>query len=534
MDYSSVKNSLLLFSCSFIFNFCADGQITFFKVYGGIDTDGGQSAIQTSDGGYLTVGYTATYTNGNLDIYIIKTNLYGDTLWTRTYGGYGDQEGYWVTETRDGNYIIAGVSYNTMGPSVDPMLVKINTNGDTLWTRVYGGGGNYQQGNSVQETYDGGFMMVGYTIAFSSGDKDVYLIRTDSAGNLLSTKTFGGPGLDQGVSIQPTFDGGFIVGGSTTSFDGGNQDYYLIKTDMYGDTLWTKIVQYGSGGSTVQTRDSGFIIAGSIYGIGAGSDDAYVIKVNANGLVEWNKTFGTTDALADQAALSVRQTNDGGFIIVGYTASYIPGDADVYLIKTDENGDTLWTRTIGVDTYHDWAFSVEQTSDSGFIIGGRTAVFFGSFDTFLIKTDKEGHVGCHEKNFQTVITTPSTHQTLNTTTIQSSGGAANYPLFYKGHGAMVYTGCSSVNVPEDESYSALFSISPNPANSAFTITTTTQLQNAQLEIFNLLGEKIYSAALNSKQQTINCEYFPKGIYFVKLQSDPEGLGGSAMQKLVVQ
>lgn len=361
-------------------------QVTFERTYGGTDEDLGYSVLQTLDGGYIIAGVTNSFGIGN-EVYLIKTNASGDTLWTRTLGGGGNHFGYSVQETSDGGYIIAGET----NVSDDVYLVKTNASGDTLWTRTYGGG-NSAEGHSVQETSDGGYIIAGDV------SDEVYLIKTNASGDTLWTQTYGGGNPEEGHSVQQTTDGGFIITGLTCSFGAGGCDVYLIKTDSLGDTLWTKTyggTSFDGGTSVQQTSDGGFIITGTTFSFGAGDLDVYLIKTNFSGDTLWTRTYG---GASDDWGSSVQQTSDGGYSIAGWTLSFGAGVYDVYLIKTDSIGDTLWTRTYG-GTSFDRGYSVQQTMDGGFIITGRTFSFgAGLLDVYLIKTDGNGLVGIEEED----------------------------------------------------------------------------------------------------------------------------------------
>src|SRR5438105_3146707 len=172
------------------------GQITFQKTYGGTDSDDGHAVKQTSDGGYIIAGTTYSFGVGNGDFYLIKTDSIGDTLWTRTFGGPSFDFIHAIDQTSDGGYILTGHTYS----------FSMGYNGDTLWTKTYRGA-NPEEAYSVQQTTDGGYIIVGVTNLFTPDSGDVYLMKTDSSGNVLWTRTYGGTGNDIGYSVQQNADG---------------------------------------------------------------------------------------------------------------------------------------------------------------------------------------------------------------------------------------------------------------------------------------------------------------------------------------
>jgi hypothetical protein len=374
----------------------AFSQQTWTRTYGGTVWDQGTSVQQTSDGGYIIAGTTHSFGAGGSHVYLIKTNPSGDTLWTRTYGGPNDNWGSCVRQTTDGGYIIVGETYTPANKN-DVYLVKTNASGDTLWTRTYGGANN-DFGNSVRQTSDGGYIIAGTTYSFDAGNSKLYLIKTNASGDTLWTRTFGGSRDEGGNSVWQTYDGGYIVAGQTFSYGFGNGDVYLVKTNSSGASTWFSAIggtSEDAGFSVQQTPDIGYIVVGRTNSFGAGGWDVYLAKTNSQGSPTWTKTYGGT---GDDWGSSVQLTSDGGYIVAGRTNSFGAGGYDVYLIKTNAQGDTLWTRTFG-GAGDDWANSVQQTSDGGYIIAGTTYSFgVGICNVYLIKTDSLGRTTGVEDN----------------------------------------------------------------------------------------------------------------------------------------
>ena len=360
------------------------------RTFGGEAHEICYSVEQTVDKGYIIAGWTSSYGAGMSDFWLIKTNSYGLEEWNRTFGGTDYDYGESVQQTNDGGYIITGISglsYNT--GCGDFWLVKTDKNGIEMWNKTFGGT-NVDWARSVQQTTDGGYIIIGETMSFGAGDEDIWMIKTDANGNKMWDKTFGGIYQELAMCVQQTKDDGYIIVGATFSFTTGSSDVWLIKTDANGDKVWDK--SFGDnlsecGYSVQQTSDGGYIITGYTYSFGAGKEDVWLIKTDVNGYEIWNRTFGGAD---HDGGWSVQQTSDGGYIITGYTDSFGDGSSDVWLIKTDANGDKVWDKTFG-DASIDRGYSVQETIDKGYIILGDTLPFVNSgYDVWLIKTDSEG------------------------------------------------------------------------------------------------------------------------------------------------
>lgn len=373
-----------------LFPIMLGAQITFEKWYGGNAWDEGRCIQQTEDGGYIVVGYTYSFGPGENAVWLVKTDSLGDTLWTRTYGGGIEDYGWAVQQTTDSGYIVTGYT-ESFGPGSKAIwLIKTDAIGDTLWTRTYGGS-SVDYGYSVLQT-DDGYIIAGHTRSFGAGSDDVYLVKTDSIGDTLWTRTYGGGSMDLAYSVLQTEDSGYILVGDTYSYGAGGVDFYLVKTDSLGDTLWTRTFggsDSDNGRSVGITQDGGYIMVGDTRSFGAGGRDVWLIKTDSQGDTIWTRLFGGSSS---DYGYSVQQTTDGGYIVVGYTNSFGAGSNDVWIIKTDPQGDTMWTRTYG-GTSSDKAYFVEQTEDGGYIVTGFTRSFgAGSNDLYLIKTDTLGNV----------------------------------------------------------------------------------------------------------------------------------------------
>ncbi len=326
--------------------------------YGGTDSDHGQFVEQTSDDGYIITGWTKSFGAGLNDNWLIKTNSMGDTIWTRIYGGSQDENSSCVRQTSDGGYILFTETYSFSPVYWQVWLIKTDESGDTSWTKLIGGSRHYFV-ESGQEIEGKGYIFAGYTKASGAGQEDIWVVKTDTLGETIWTKTYGGSQGDLSTCIEQTDDGGYIISALTKSFGSGDYDGWLIKADTTGDSTWSKV--YGGTNDdqiyyVQQTSDGGFILAGRTksFGYTDNYSNVWLIKTDASGDSMWMKTYGGP---GNDYAESVQQTSDGGYIVGGQTST------GAWIIKTDSAGDTLWTKSLGWGT----GGHIQQTGDGGYI-----------------------------------------------------------------------------------------------------------------------------------------------------------------------
>jgi hypothetical protein len=456
-----MKKILLIISI-FLLNipsFAQAPDIMWTKTYGGINEDQGYSVQQTLDGGYIITGRTTSFGAGQCDVWLIKTDPLGDTLWARTFGGSNWDEGYCVKQTSDGGFIIIGEIQPNPSAWMDIFLIRTDINGDTLWTKTIGGNSS-DIGRYVIQTMDGGFIFTGHWAS-----SNLLLSKVDANGNLLWIKTLGGIHYQGGYSVQQTSDSGYVVIGTNSS---GKPDIWLIKTNSYGDTLWTKTFGenefHEEARSVEQTIDGGFILGGSV-SYGEYHSSIWLIKTDSYGDTLWTKTY---DRSFQGYLRSLKKTTDDGYVIVGDpVTSHGWGWLGGWLIRTDSNGDSLWTKTLEC-TLRD----VSETSDGGFILTG----YYGD-DVVLIKLAPDS--------------------------------------------ALVNIDDNHLEIISDYSLSQNF---PNPYNPTTTIKyQIPELSFVTLKVYDLLGNEVVTLVneekpVGSYNVKFDATTLPSGVYFYQLRA----------------
>ena len=450
------KNAFLFLFLMFLLktNLSAQADTSWIKTYGGTLNDKGHVVQPTDDGGYIMTGWTESLGAGGADIYLVKTNANGDTTWTKTYGGTGNDYGYCVQITDDEGYVIVGSTTSFGAGGADIYIIKTYANGDTIWTNTYGDGNN-NGASWVQQTDDGGYIICGTTNEI--GYDNIYIIKTNSDGDTSWTRTWELSILDdRSAYVQQTFDGGyFITGHSYMSGVFVN----LIKTDDQGYEEWTKLYQRALDDralSAQQTADSGYVITGwTQTGPTLNGRDIWLLKTDKNGDTTWTQTYGGTGMDIGYSVIQTK-THDGYFI-TGTTTSIGAGGSDIWLLRTDINGDTVWTKTIG-GLNNDEGLCIRETKDNALILAGYTeSIGAGGQDAELIKVNLQPEIQSISptKNELNVPVSTNISATFTDNIMTSSINDTTFLVFSK------FTGQSAGTISYDSpTHTATF----NPAN----------------------------------------------------------------------
>jgi len=356
------------------------------KSYGGSGKDIAKSVIFTDDGGLLIAGYTRSFGEGKLyNFHIVKTNNNGYTEWRRTYGGKFDDEAEDIIQTKDGGFAIAGSSESFQGRAqYDFYMIKTDSKGRKQWD--FGDGGNYDEKcYSIIQTDDGGYLLAGSTITYGARGTDFWVVKVDSGGNKSWSKAYGGDGDDICRSVIKTGDGNYLLAGYTDSFGDPGQGSYLVKIDKEGEKIWDR----ASGGTfddyaydVILTEDGGFVYVGSTTSYGAGEESFWLVKTDPEGHEEWNYS---SDGSYDEVAYSVVETDDGNYLMGGYTSSYGQGGRDFWAVEVNDKGEEVSKKTFGSGG-DEIAYSIARSDNGKYALAGYTESYgAGQSDFWVVK-----------------------------------------------------------------------------------------------------------------------------------------------------
>ena len=425
--------------------------------------------------------------------------------WQKSLGGTDDEEATCIQQTSDGGYIIAGYSASNNGDvtlnhnfSDDFWIVKLSSIGVIEWQKSLGGS-NPEFATSIEQTTDGGYIVAGYSYS-NDGDvtghhgttsyADYWIVKLTSAGTITWQKSLGGDEWDKASSIQQTSDGGYIVAGDSFSTNGnvtgnhGLTDYWIVKLTSTGTIVWQKSFGglYGEYARSIQqTADGGYIVSGSGDSLDGdvignhGLSDYWIVKISSTGLLEWQKSLGGSKY---DICYSIQQTNDGGYIVAGDSASTNGdvtgnnGNNDYWIVKLTSTGSIAWQKSLGGSSY-DLGRSIKQTTDGGYIVAG--------------------------------------YSYSNDGDVTGNHGLIDYWI-------VKLSSFLGVNSFINNSTLTLF---PNPANDDISVKLDYFTPSQEITITDVLGKTIYNQKLEGLTTTINTSSYEKGIYLFNLINGTE-------------
>lgn len=382
-----------------------NSQATWSRTYGGAGSEEARAVRQTSDGGYIVAGSTNSFGAGGTDMWVIKLDGGGSVQWERTYGEFGNEIAHSVRQLSGGGYIVAGETSSFGLGGLDMWVLELDGAGNVQWEQTYGSAFGNEIAYSVREKPTGGYVVTGRTDAMMGVTlpPDVLVLDLDSLGNIQFQTVYGGIADMQNEARAAALtddngdgiaDDGIIVAGFRLPMFGTHPDMWVVKLDAAGVVQWERVFDSGlallNGDlaySVEQTSDGGFVVAGEAPSNNA---DFWIIKLDSMGNVLWNTSHGSASG---DAAFGAQETSDGGYIAAGFTT--VNGN-DAFLVKLDSSGVLQWQKSYG-GNLTDQARAIQQTADGGFVVAGFSDSFgAGARDLWVFKTDANGDLdaGC--------------------------------------------------------------------------------------------------------------------------------------------
>jgi len=365
--------------------------VSFMNTYGGLRYDNGASCKTTADGGIIMAGSTGSFGLGDADMYMVKTNSAGVYQWSQSYGGLFTENCNAIIETADTGFMLVGYTNSYGAGQFDMFVVKTDSLGDTLWTRALGGAG-WDFAYDVIQSVDGNYIVVGETYSTAGGDNDVFIVKLDVNGNTLWTKSYGGVNQDFGRAIVELSDSMLVIAGGTSSLGSGGLDVLLLKLSAQGDSLWAR----AHGGAdddwardVIITNDNSISALGVTWSFSTDFVEMYHIKTDNSGTtLIFQANWGQIN---NQEGFQLLQRQNGNYQLFGYTMTSGGGAKDFILQEVNSGGGFISGKTYG-GNLDDIGHSMARTSDNGLILFGTTNGFgVGLDDYLLVKTDSVGN-----------------------------------------------------------------------------------------------------------------------------------------------
>lgn len=523
---------------------CSSSSITFQKTYGGSANERAHSIQPTSDGGYIVAGETTSFGAGGKDWFVMKIDMNGVEQWTKTYGSTSDDDGFSITikQTSDLGFIVSG-STNGFGAGSfdDSYIIKLDNTGLIQWEKRITGS-SYDRFRDVVELTNGDFLLTGSGLSFASGNMDAHLVRISSTGNLVWIKNIGTSGREHSQSIIELPGGNYLLSGNTNITNNSSTNRanpFLIKTSNDGSVIWGK--QYNlttfftDFNETILLSDGNLLSVGETRSSDAGSHDIFLIKTDTNGAIIWSNKYGGT---GNDIGVNVKENTNGELVISAFTDSY--GNANQFLIiTTDNNGNIIWSKTYGGSNNDEldwWGKPMVVTATSEIIMTGGTMSFgAGNEDIYVVKTNECGESFCNEQ-IVTLTTTSISPTSSNFTVLTTSGGSlVNTSSTVNSISFAENTLCDSnlVSVIEISDIDNDLIVYPNPTVNYLNVKINNGLEIQTIDIYNIAGQKVDTKYIQKTDDFIQIDVkdLKEGLYFLKINNKSKAVKTSKFFKM---
>ncbi|MBI2279088.1 MAG: T9SS type A sorting domain-containing protein [Bacteroidetes bacterium] len=462
-----------------IFGFSQKDTIAHLYTFGSVANDVGEDIAATDDGGFVIIGSTASSGDGNTDIYLLKVDSLCNYQWSWALGGTNNDWGYAIKQTYDKGFIIAASTNSYSNGGYDAMLLKRDSLGNYEWQKTYGGN-DWDFAYDVVQTFDSGFVFCGETYNNTAGFSDVYVVKTNSVGDTLWTRTVGGSLTDKGNALIQTSDSNIVVSGIKNTQTDSTQAY-VLKFDKDGVLLWDSI--YGGAGyeslaDVIELQSGKYAFTGTSNSLNSNFDlDHYYLKLDTNGILLNFNTFVTSGANSnDDESNSILQLQNGRLLIIGYTKSFGFAKKDVVVNAINDNGN--WAGigiTFGYTEDDEINGSVITNNGRLLLIGKTKSYGIGNDDLFVIRLDT-----VYQTNY------------------------FNQNIYYQ------YEDIAPISVRKLTLTNTELNVYPNPATTQLTIKT--KVYPLSLSIYDNLGRQIFSTVIDQENFKLNIDFLLMGLY----------------------
>ena len=382
---------LSVLTISFVLYSCNDDDVVeeriylekktnFDKTYGGTANDETNSIVE-KDGFLYLFGYSNSFSDPNGDHYLIKTDLAGNVVWEKTYGSAFLEQGFKIVKSADGNFFLLGVTERRGGGDRDIHLLKVDEDGVLLWEKIIGGALQEIPATLI-ETSNSEILIAATTESLGNGARDMYLIWLDQQGGFVKERTNGGSGGDGGTDILELQSGNFLFFGYTSSYGAVSRDFYLLKLNANGDSLWGK--RYGGNDyeethKLLQTADGNFLLHGHTT-LSDPNHNMYSVLVDSSGTIIWEKELGGSEHDGGMSALI---NSAGNFVLLGRSMSF-GQQRQMLFAELDQSGNLISQEDLG-NAKDDWGNEIIEVGNSYYIIGHSDNFGSGDNDSYLIR-----------------------------------------------------------------------------------------------------------------------------------------------------